>query len=412
MFKSYKYLLQAILFLAIASCNNNGEKNEHAEHQDQKQIVYTCPMHPEIIRNTPGSCPICGMDLVKKEEEVEVVRDIELNDLLKPANAFIIAEIPVITTEQKRETIEFNMLGHVAYDTWQVGTIASRVNGRIEKLYIKYKYQRVQKGQKVMDIYSPELATAQQNLLFLLKNDPGNTSLIEAAEDKLVLLGLTRQQITRIVSTQQIEYAVPVYSNYAGFATDFAGKGEATNSMNAMSTPSQELSIKEGMYLQKGQAAFSVYNADKAWILLNLYPEQQALVSVGNPVHIKPETATQDFRARIDYIEPIFREGNKTLTARVYFDNAKSGLPIGSRVNATVFGNTRDAAWLPKEAVLSLGRQKIVFVKEAGGFRAREIHSGLTINNLIQVTKGLAATDSVAANAYYLVDNEAFIQIK
>ncbi|MFC0775020.1 efflux RND transporter periplasmic adaptor subunit [Terrimonas alba] len=414
MFKHTRYRILTLICLVIVfvGCNNQ-EKDAHTNHLEKKLPVYTCPMHPEIIRNAPGTCPVCGMDLVKKEEEVEVIQNIELNDLLQPTNAFVISSIPVTAIKQSQENIELDVLGNVVYDTRQIGTIASRVSGRIEKLYVKYKYQRVQKGQKVMEIYSPELATAQQNLLFLLKNDPANTSLINAARDRLALLGFSKQQINHIVSSKQIVYSVSIYSNYSGFATDFTSKSAIAKDMNPMASPAQELSIKEGMYLQKGQGAFSVYNADKVWILLNLYPEQQALITVGNAVHIVPETAPQHgFRSKITYIEPVFREGSKTLAARVYFDNSKLHLPVGSRVRATIFGNTKDAVWLPGEAVLSLGKNKIVFVKESGGFRAKQISTGLAMNNSIQVINGLSATDSVAANVHYLVDNEAFISIK
>lgn len=374
----YKIVAVMVLLTAFVSCQ---VKDEHAGHPD--------------------------------EQDAGGVRNIALNDLLKPTNAFVISSITVTTIEQKEENIELDVPGNVVYDTRQIGTVASRVSGRIEKLYIKYKYQRIQKGQKVMDIYSPELATAQQQLLFLIRNDPENTSLINAAGDRLELLGLHKQQINQIVSSKQIVDPVPVYSSYTGFATDFTEKSAAGREMNAASAPAGELRIKEGMYLQKGEVVFSVYNADKVWILLNIYPGQQALIKVGNPVQVVPETSSgQGFRAKIDYIEPLFRAGSKTLTARVYFDNAVMRLPIGSRVKATIFGNAINAAWLPKEAVLSLGKSNIVFVKEGNGFRARKINTGLTLSNSIQVTKGLSATDSVAVNAHYLADNEAFIKIK
>lgn len=376
--REYKIVAVMVLLTAFVSCQ---EKDEHAGHPD--------------------------------EEDAGTVRNIALNDLLKPTNAFVISSIPVTTIEQKEEAIELDVPGNVVYDTRQIGTVASRVSGRIEKLYINYKYQRIQKGQKIMDIYSPELATAQQQLLFLIRNDPDNTSLINAASGRLELLGLHKQQINQIVSTKQIVDPVPVYSSYTGFATDFTEKSAAGREMNAASAPAGELRIKEGIYLEKGAAVFSVYNADKVWILLNIYPAQQALIKVGNPVQVVPETSPrQGFRAKIDYIEPLFRAGSKTLTARVYFDNAAMRLPIGSRVKATIFGNTVNAAWLPKEAVLSLGKSNIVFVKEGNGFRARKINTGLTISNSIQVTKGLSATDSVAVNAHYLADNEVFIKTK
>ena len=411
-FKIYTTIALFLLALSISSCRDQ-KNNEHAGHQEIKQPVYTCPMHPEIIRNEPGTCPICGMDLEKKEEEANTIQNVELEALLKPTNAFVVSSVPVISVEEKEENIELEVLGSVAYDTRQIGTISSRVSGRIEKLYVKYKYQRVQKGQKIMDLYSPELATAQQNLLFLLKNDADNTSLIIAAENRLLLLGFNRLQINQVVTSKKPLHSVSVYSNYSGFVTDLNNSNAKGNNMLAMPFDRQELSIKEGMYLQKGQAAFSIFNADKIWILLNIFPEQQSLIKIGHSVQIVPETGPhQNFQAKINYIEPIYREGSKTLTARVYVDNKKLQLPIGSRVRATISGITKEGLWLPKDAVLSLGKNHIVFVKESGGFRPRQITSGIEINNSILVMTGISATDSIAANAQFLVDNEAFIQVK
>ncbi|MBA4198954.1 MAG: copper transporter, partial [Chitinophaga sp.] len=143
-------------------------------------------MHPEIIKDKPGKCPICGMDLVKKGTDSKKVNEIELESLLKPTNEFVVSSIPVTTIEQRREQIEIEALGNIAYDTRQVGSISARVSGRIEKLYVRYRYQKISKGQKILDIYSPELLTAQQNLLFLLKNDATNNTFIEAAKEKLL----------------------------------------------------------------------------------------------------------------------------------------------------------------------------------------------------------------------------------
>ena len=405
------FLFAVSLIMGFASCNDKG-KTDHAAH-DQQQEVYTCPMHPEIIRNAPGSCPICGMDLVKKETGSEAVKDVQLEALLKPVNSFVVSTVEVTSIGQREEDIELDVVGTVAYDTRQAGAISSRVNGRIEKLYVRYKYQPVQKGQRIMDIYSPELMTAQQNLLFLLRNDPNNTSLINAAKDRLRLMGIGAAQVATVVRTGEAIYSVPVFSNYSGFVTDINNTANAASAdnMQQAATSNQQLTIKEGMYVQSGQAVFTVYDQSRAWILLDIYPEQQTLVQVGNPVRIVPETApSENFRATVDYIEPIFRTGKKTVAARVFFHNARRRLPIGSRVTANIFAKPKAAWWLPKEAVLSLGRDKIVFKKEEAGFRATKITTGIEVNRHIQVLTGLQKEDSVAANAQYLVDNEAFIK--
>lgn len=405
------FLLALSVVIGTASCNNK-EKTDHTAH-DQKKEVYTCPMHPEIIRDAPGSCPICGMDLVKKETGSEAIKDVQLEALLKPVDGFVISTVQVTSVEQRDEDIELDVVGTVAYDTRQAGAISSRVNGRIEKLYVRYKYQPVQKGQRIMDIYSPELMTAQQNLLFLLRNDPGNTSLISAAKDRLRLMGMGAGQVSTVIRTGTAIYSVPVFSNYSGFVTDINTTTNAVSADNMQQAPTtnQELAIKEGMYVQNGQVVFTVYNQSKAWILLDIYPEQQTLVQVGNPVRIVPETApSENFRATVDYIEPVFRTGKKTVAARVYFNNATRRLPIGSRVTANIFAKPKAAWWLPKEAILSLGREKVVFKKEATGFRAIKITTGIEANRQVQILSGLQKQDSVAVNAQYLVDNEAFIK--
>lgn len=405
-------ILLFMLLLFFFSCSNR-KQTDHTEHQQQaEQVIYTCPMHPEIIRDAPGSCPICGMDLVRKETGNKAVQDIELEDLLKPTSGFVVSSIPVTTMEEREEDIELSVVGRVDYDTRQSGVISSRIKGRIERLYVRYRYQPIQKGQKIMDIYAPELVTAQQNLIFLLRNDAGNTSLIDAAKNRLLLMGMTSNQVAQVIRSKTPQYSVPVFSNYSGFVTELnkAANSSAGNMQNTVTN--QELSIKEGMYVQSGQSLFSVYNPARAWILLDLFPEQQILVKTGNVVRIVPETAPhQSFRAKIDYIEPVFRSGTKTLNARVYFNNASLRLPIGSRVSATIFANPKRANWIPNEAVVSLGRDKIVFLKEQGGFRAHPIGTGLQLRGHTEVTSGLSENDSIALNAQFLIDNEAFIKV-
>ena len=187
--KRQLFLSMLLLAVVVMSCNDNKDTYTQRNAGDM-QNIYTCPMHPETIRNKPGKCPICGMELVKKETAVKV-SGVELESLLKPTNEFVVSSIPVTTIQKREEKIEVAALGNIAYDTRQVGSISSRVSGRIEKLYVRYRYQRVSKGQHILDIYSPEFLTAQQNLLFLLKNDAVNNTIIQASREKLLLLGMS-----------------------------------------------------------------------------------------------------------------------------------------------------------------------------------------------------------------------------
>jgi membrane fusion protein, copper/silver efflux system len=413
--KRLLFILPLLFLMVTFGCNN--KKDPHAAHNAAiVKDVYTCPMHPEIAKDKPGNCPICGMQLVKKERDGKKAEDAAIETLLKPTNEFVISSIAVTTIQKREEQIEIEALGRIVYDTRQVGSISSRVAGRIEKLYVRYRYQKISKGQHILDIYSPEVMTAQQNLLFLLKNDPGNTGFIQAAKEKLLLLGMSNQQLQQVIQSGKPSLTVAVYSNYSGHIHEAANTGTMNNvqgAMNDISFLTEELALKEGMYLQKGQSVLTVYNPDRAWAILNIYTENQGLVKTGNAVRIIPETAPgKDFRAAIDLIEPFYRKENKTLTARVYFNNSVLNIPIGSQVSAIIFGDTKDAYWLPKEAMVSLGLDKVVFQKKERGFQALKISAGITHENHIQVLSGISETDSVAVNAQYLMDSESFIKIK
>ena len=404
------FCLLPIIF--FASCNN---KKVLIVENTQKKQLWTCSMHPEIIRDKPGTCPICGMDLVKKIENSTAINDIGLNDLLQPTDGFVVSSIPVTTIKRSSESIEMDAFGTVAYDTRLINTISAKVSGRIEKLYVKYRYQHIMKGERIMDIYSPELLTAEQEFLFLIKNDPDNSSLIIAAKQKLLLLGVSENQLQQTIRTLKPSLSVAVYSNYEGHIH------EAGNTMPGMSNSeqkmdisraSEELPVKEGMYVEKGQTIFQIFNVDRSWVVLNIFPEYQGLIKIGDAVKVIPETfPAKSFSAKIDFIEPFYRKESKTLSARVYFNNAKLEIPIGSQVRAIIFSNGKEGNWLPKDAVLSLGIDKVAFIKTPGGFKAQKIETGISYKNQVQVLSGLAVTDSVAANAQFLTDSESFIKI-
>lgn len=403
------------IILALTSCQWLNKKQQQSMAKE-KVMTYQCPMPQDsVFSDHPGDCPKCGMALVKIQQE-SANAEVNLDDLLKPTNQFVVSNIPVTSYETSNQEILLESLGNIAYDTRYEGSIAARISGRIEKLYIRYRYQHVEKGEKIMDIYSPEIMTAQQNLLFLLKNDATNTAFIAAAKSKLLLLGLDERALEELIRTQNPKATITIYSNYSGHIHE-AGNGaemkKEPGTMKDLSQLTEELSLKEGMYVQKERTVFQVLNPDKAWAILNLYADQVSLVKKGNLVEIFPETApNKHFQARIDFIEPFFRKDSKTQTVRVFFNNQSLKIPIGSQVTAKIHVASGKANWLPKDALLSLGMDKMVFKKEAAGFRAWKVQTGMQHGNLIQIKNGLKETDSVASNAQYLMDSESFINTK
>jgi Cu(I)/Ag(I) efflux system membrane fusion protein len=178
---------------------------------------------------------------------------------------------------------------------------------------------------------------------------------------------MSTDQVQKIVQTGNSIFSISVYSSLSGHLHN-AGGGSATMSpqasssfMNAINPSTELLNLKEGMYVQKGQNLFSVYNPSKAWALLNIYTDGQALIQKGQLVVITPESGSgRSFQGRIDFIEPFYREGSRTTSARVYFDNSSQRLPVGSQVRGLIIAHPAMGYWLPKESVTSLGINKIV----------------------------------------------------
>lgn len=400
----------AVASLTFTGCKSNPDNKEASAIADT-EAIYTCPMHPQIIEHHPGNCPICGMPLVKKENANREISQVNLSTLLQSNNNTIISSIPVTTMQFAKQQIQLEALGTVEYDTRFMKTISARVSGRIEKLYIKYRYQPVRRGDKIMDIYSPELLTGQQNLLFLVKHDPTNAPLINAAKQRLLLLGMTQNQLQGIISSGKALLSVTVYSNYSGHVHESGNNDMASQQAIPMDVTGA-LSIKEGMYVEKGQPVFQVVNMDNIWVTLNFFPGENSLIKVGTPVTIIPEATNKKIFSKIGFIEPFYKNGSKTISARVYLNNSMSMIPVGSQVKATLNIQTNFSNWLPKESVLSLGLDRVVFLKKGLVFKAHQVNTGVVANNLIQVLEGLGTKDTVATNAQFLVDSEGFIKLK
>lgn len=418
-----------MLIALVSSCN----KGDHAEHAD----TYTCPMHPTVISDRPGSCPVCGMDLVRKAragEEVEITED--LSKLIKSPNETVVATIKTIKGEYKAMPISTEAQGVVTYDTRNIYTIPSRIGGRLEKVYLKYAFQQVRKGQKVAEIYSPELLTAQREFIFLLQNDSENKDLIQSAKERLRLLGASDAQINELVQSKEPKNTFAIYSPYDGYiisdtqktpsapmATQSSSNGSSGDGMGGMSagtgttssaTPSaaSEVSgdalLREGSYVTSGQTLFKVVNASALRVELNVSSALASTATKGGKVTLNFGDDHHE-SGTIDFVQPFYNEGQEFLTVRVYTKNTDR-LHIGHLVKAVIEGNSVEALWVPKEAVLDLGVEDVVFVKEKNVFKPKKVVTGARAEDVIEIKQGLSSSDEIAINAQYLVDSESFIK--
>lgn len=416
-----------LLFLFALSC----KEQDHAEHAD----TYTCPMHPTVVSDNPGACPICGMDLVKKarpDEETVITED--LSKLLKSPNEVIVASIATIKGEYKSMAVKTEAQGIVTYDTRNLYSIPARIGGRLEQVYLKYAFQPVKKGQKVANIYSPELLTAQRELLFLLENDSKNESLIHGAKERLQLLGASEAQIASLIQRKEPQTTFTIFSPYEGYViaqnqekpvapiasptpsaqgSDGMRDGMASAQTQGTSGPSAASSvtadlIREGSYVTPGQTLFKVFNASALRVELNL-PSGNA-ISIKKGSHVTLDFGHGDHQAAtVDFIQPFFSEGQEFVTIRVFTKNSEK-LHIGHLVTAHVSGSSVEALWVPQEAVFDLGVDKVVFIKDKKVFKPKKVITGVRTENSIEIKQGLSSSDEIAANAQYLVDSESFIK--
>lgn len=412
-----------ILLVIMIACSPKDSSHEHSD-------TYTCPMHPTVVSDKPGVCPVCAMDLVRKGrpgEEIKITED--LAKLMKSPNEVVVASVKTVKATYKSMPVKLNIYGVVTYDTRNIYTIPARVGGRLEKVFLKYNYQPVRKGQKVAEIYSTELVNAQREFLYLLKNDAGNQLMIDAAKSKLMLLGASEKQIGELTQKQEVTYTFSIYSPYDGFVisenqptpsapingvaknnSGGMGMGGAGNSANASSgaSPSASVSsfVREGNYVASGQTLFRIVNTGSLWMEFNLPLSEASQIKVGDKLEWKNEQNNKQLS--VDFIEPFFAEGEDFVKLRSYYKGAE--ISVGQLVEASITTISREALWIPQSAILDLGLDQLVFVKERGLFKPKKVSSGLRTDEWIEITSGLASSDEVAMNAQYLVDSENFIK--
>ncbi|MBT1699280.1 efflux RND transporter periplasmic adaptor subunit [Fulvivirgaceae bacterium PWU4] len=416
-----------LLLLFAAACNKNGT---HAEHD-----TYTCPMHPTVIQDRPGTCPVCGMDLVRKArpgEAVEITED--LARLIKSPNETVVASIRTIKGEYKTMPVRIEAQGVVTYDTRNIFTIPSRTGGRLEQVFIKYPFQSVKKGQKVAEIYSPELLTAQRELLFLLENDAQNEPLINGAKQRLQLLGATESQIKTLIQRKEPQNTFAIYSPYDGYViaetqqapvaptaapvSSTAAPGGMSDGMGSTSASSSTQSttttaapgnlIREGSYVTSGQTLFKVVNTSALLVELNLPSAMANAIKKGTDVKLDFGDGEVQ-QATVDFVQPFFNEGQEFLTVRVYTKRSDK-LHIGHLVRARLAGSSVEALWIPREALLDLGVDKVVFIRDKKVLKPKKVVVGARTGDVVEIRQGLSSSDEIAANAQYLVDSESFIK--
>ncbi len=415
-----------LLFTVLSSCKNKHENHQQVnEHGQHSNAAYACPMKCEGDKTypSPGNCPICKMKLVLIEEELiqsispgkQVLSRQATVKLQSGINGDIIKAQGYITTDQNRNK-----------------SVAARFSGRIEKLYVKFSNQYVNQGDKIMNIYSPDLRTFQEEHLFILKSNNEN-SLIEKSREKLRLLGITDNQITQLEKNGTVALTIPVYSPANGYVffseqsqQQNAGtkNNPAMNTMNMKQNTNNESSyaasasqIREGMYVNEGQTLFSVNDLQEVWALVSVSNQYANQILENQSVEIVSENnPSKTLKGKVALIEQTFEEANQRFArVRIVLPNPNNSLKINSLVTAQFTLSKSKNMQVPSSAVYKTGLNAFVWVKTdttqngTGIFQLRKVIAGTSANGMITIQSGLSPNEEIAKEAGLMTDSETFL---
>ncbi len=435
-------ILTACITLALAGSATwyagllNLSGHEHQEMaKDKESIQYTCSMHPQVVQDQPGNCPICGMELVPKdtvEEEGTKEGEREIAYWRAPMNPQEIYDQPgksamgmdlepvyedelvggvnisidpvmeqnmgIRTASVEKGTLEHTIrtYGHVTYDETKMAQVNIRFSGWIEKLYVDFTGARVKKGEPMFNFYSPELITAQQDLLEANRNyrrRPGDTSkrMLDSVKSRLRFYNIATSEIQEIINRNEIKHALTIRSPYTGVVTD--------------------KNVQEGDFVKSGVTIYEIADLSSVWVEAHIYEYELARVTKGQKAEMTlPYLPGKKYTGQVAYIYPYLQR--KTRDVVVLLDFANPDLFLKPDMYGDVrisTGKDERGIHVPRSAVLRSGERDIVFVRrEAGKFTPREVKLGMPLDNdRIQVLEGLAPGEQVVTSGQFMLDSES-----
>lgn len=387
------FLSIAILF-ALAGCKSKNEN--HAGHDTG--TYYTCPMHPTVKSNSPGSCPVCNMSLIKVEKQNNEHAQQEGNFITIEKQQQQLAGIKTDTVKFQTIIPASTILGTVAIDEEQVTTISSRVKGRIDKLYIKTSGEYIRKGNPVYAIYSEQLFADEKEFLALSEKRTNNTTenellddMLSASKNKLLLWGLSEKQIAELEKSKSASQQIIFYAQTEGYVT--------------------EILVKEGAYVEAGTLLFKLTELNQVWIDAQVYSNEIEKISGSSSFQIFSETYPDEiYEGRLVFSNPSVEDGRKVQLLRLRIDNSKNKLIPGMMVYVSPKQNSKPVLAVPKSAVL-LEKMKTVWVlAHDNTFEQRMVETGIENKFWIEILSGLKEGETVVTEGAYLISSEFILK--
>ena len=400
--KKYRFYLGTLLvglflgWLVFGNLSNENTMHKHIEIADKNER-WTCSMHPQILSEAPGDCPICGMDLIPAETRAEGL----LADQFKlTANAMALANIETsIVGSGKAEDNEIQLSGKIAENEATNVVQVSYFSGRIETLAIGFIGEEVFKGQLLATMYSPELYAAQQELITALSLKDTQPALYKAVRTKLKLWKLSESQINKIEMSGKIQENFPIYATVSG-------------------TVSEKL-VAEGAAIKKGQPLFKIANLETVWASFDVYENQINRFKKGQEITITTNAAPNNlYKSKVAFIDPILNTSTRTVTLRAVLPNKEGMFKPGMFVEGeikTINSKATEVIAIPSSAVLWTGKRSVVYLKATineSVFEIRKITLGNKNGSTYEVLSGLKNGDEIVTNGTFTVDAAAQLQGK
>jgi membrane fusion protein, copper/silver efflux system len=403
--KRITFALMIAAALLPAACNRKNEAPAATTTQVEQAAadVYLCPMHPTVKSDKPGSCPICGMALVKQTpadhsaHAGESVTGISLSPEQR-----VTGNVKTVRVQLDTHTGELVTTGRVTFDERRVAQVTAYTGGRIEKLFANFTGDSVRRGEAVATIYSPDLYATQQEYLLALANRQrmrkagfesarnASDDLVDSSRQRLLLSGMTAGQINTLERTQKPIYAVTLISPVSGVVT------------KKLALPQQ--------YVQQGQPLLEVADLSQVWVEADVYEQQLPSVKVGDRVEIQAAAVPgRTFEGRVSFIVPVIEGATRTARVRIDLPNPGTPLKPDMYVNVRMIGAPAPAhIMVPASAVVDRGQSQFVWVETAPGtYEPRQVTTGGRHGEAIVINSGINAGDNVVVEGGFLLDSEA-----
>jgi Cu(I)/Ag(I) efflux system membrane fusion protein len=402
----YSGLLLGGLFLGYLFFGGTSEPQTLEEHisethtDEEGNVVYTCSMHPQVRESEPGNCPICGMELIPADDFNENDSEsVSPNAVQFSKAALALAKIETTPVRFDNPVLETRLPGKVAVNQNLVSNITAHFPGRVRELYVDYTGDYVRKGQKLASIYSPELITAQRELLETARFKEQNPRLYESTRRKLMLWEFPEETIDQIERSGQVMEELDFFSPVSGFVS--------------------QIDISREDHIEEGTMLYRIADLSKVWVEFEAFESTVSYLNNGDKVEFTVSSVPgQTFTGTISFIQPFLSEKSRTVEVRITADNPQNRMKPGMFAEGIVSSQTdgQQQMLVPRSAVLWTGERSIVFVDvstaETPAFEAREITLGQRAGSEYIVESGLKAGESVVTNGTFKVDAAAQLSDK